>query len=238
MKVKLDKIDLNMAKKTTAAKETKKVSAAKASKKPSKYSVAPFIKEFYPEYYSIETYPADKCVTFNAISDEWGILGNFAHTPLEIEGVKFPTSEHLFQVMKFKQENVVRNVYEGITYRGIKKGTVKMVAKSYETPGLRREDWGRMIVDAIKFCLQTKFEQSPEFRDKLLSSKGFYIIEDQTTRKKGEDATADTWGALLRDGSYVGPNLLGRLLMELRDNGKLEYNLPEDAFEFLQYLKG
>jgi len=25
--------------------------------------------------------------------------------------------------------------------------------------------------------------------------------------------------------------------MELRDNGKLEYHLPEDAFTFLQYLK-
>ena len=191
----------------------KKASGVKTQKKPSIYSVAPFIKEFYPQYYSIETYPADKCVTFNATTDEWGIFGNFAGTPLTIGGVKFTSSEHLFQTMKFKREDVVRNVYNGITYRGIQKGTVKMVAKSYETPGLRREDWGSMVVDAIKFCLQTKFEQSPEFRDKLLSSKGFYIIEDQTTRKKGKDSSADTWGALLRDGSYVGPNLLGRLLM-------------------------
>ena len=27
------------------------------------YSIAQFIKEFYPEYYSIETYPKDQCVT-------------------------------------------------------------------------------------------------------------------------------------------------------------------------------
>ena len=36
---------------------------------------------------------------------------------------------------------------------------------------------------------------------------------------------------------YVGPNLLGRLLMELRDNGKLEYNLPDDALDFIEILK-
>ena len=29
----------------------------------------------------------------------------------------------------------------------------------------------------------------------------------------------------------------GRLLMELRDNGKLEYKLPADAFDFINILK-
>ena len=36
---------------------------------------------------------------------------------------------------------------------------------------------------------------------------------------------------------YVGSNLLGRLLMELRDNGKLEYQLPDDIFDFIKILK-
>ena len=35
----------------------------------------------------------------------------------------------------------------------------------------------------------------------------------------------------------MGPNLLGRLLMELRDNGKLEYQLPDDAFGFMNFIK-
>ena len=38
---------------------------------------------------------------------------------------------------------------------------------------------------------------------------------------------------VLEDGKeFVGPNLMGRLLMELRDNGKLDYTLPEDALSF------
>lgn len=37
---------------------------------------------------------------------------------------------------------------------------------------------------------------------------------------------------------YHGPNLLGLLLMELRDNdGKLDYEMPENAMEFLKWLK-
>ena len=30
----------------------------------------------------------------------------------------------------------------------------------------------------------------------------------------------------------IGPNLMGRLLMELRENGKLDYKLPDDATSF------
>ena len=222
------KINQVMAKKKTSEGGAPRVN---------KYSVAPLIEKYYNQYYSIETYPAEQCVAFNAVADEWGVLGNFAHTALVVDGVTFKCSEQLYQVMKFTDPDVIGKVYEGITFKGLKKGTVKMVAKSYETQGYRRKDWGSMLVDALKFCLQTKYEQSEEFRKALESSKGFYIVEDQSTRKKGADATADTWGALLRDGSYVGPNLMGRLLMELRDNGKLEYKLPEDAFDFLKHLK-
>ena len=58
-------------------------------------------------------------------------------------------------------------------------------------------------------------------------------MEDQTTFPR---KTADSWGVKLSaDGTqYVGPNLLGRLLMELRDNGgKLEYRLPEEMTRFV-----
>ena len=41
----------------------------------------------------------------------------------------------------------------------------------------------------------------------------------------------------LHGDNFVSPSLLGRLLMELRDNGKLEYKLPEDALEFVEFLK-
>ena len=36
---------------------------------------------------------------------------------------------------------------------------------------------------------------------------------------------------------YVGPNIMGQLLMSLRDNGKLKYSLPSDALAFIELLK-
>ena len=95
----------------------------------------------------------------------------------------------------------------------------KMTAKHYEKTH-RRNDWGMMIVDAMKQCLQLKYEQSEAFRSALERSKGKYIVEDQSSFKK---SWADTWGVKRQGDLYVGPNLVGRLLMELRDNGRLEF---------------
>lgn len=197
------------------------------------HRVAHLIKKYYNEYYSIETYPAGECVRVTTAAGEWGILGNFGHAKLKVRGVEFQTSEHLFQVMKFKEKGVVQNVYNGYSFGG-NRAPVKMAAKSYETVGFKREDWGSMIVDAMKFCLQTKYEQSAEFRSELERSRGKTIVEDQSTFSK---TTPDTWGVKLKGDKFVGPSLLGRLLMELRDKGKLEYKLPDDAFDFIECLK-
>ena len=174
------------------------------------YSISDYIRENYPEYWGMQSYPANQCVRIHKIDEEWGIFSNFGHTPL----------------MKFKDEEPVKAIY-------YKKGNPKMTTKHWEKTH-RREDWGKMIVDAMKFCLTQKYEQSEAFRQELERSKGKIIVEDQSGfTKKNPDA----WGVKLQDDNFVGPNLLGRLLMELRDTGKLEYDLPDDAFTFLQYLK-
>jgi predicted NAD-dependent protein-ADP-ribosyltransferase YbiA (DUF1768 family) len=98
-----------------------------------------------------------------------------------------------------------------------------------------REDWPRIFLDVLKFVLVTKYEQSEEFRNELERSKGLYIVEDETSRKKGKDA--DAYGTVLKGDEMVGPNLLGQFLMELRDTGKLDYSLPADALDFVEYLK-
>ena len=189
------------------------------------YSIAPFIQEFYPQYYSIETHPVSECIAIRKVKDPWGIFGNFSPTPIIINNVMFKTSELLFQLMKFKDEEPVIAVYNA--------NNPKMTTKHWEKTH-RREDWGKMIVDAMKYCLTQKYKQSEEFRQELERSKGKYIVEDQTSFPK---KTPDTWGVKQQGDDFVGPNLLGRLLMELRDNGKLDYTLPSDAFMFLEHLK-
>lgn len=188
------------------------------------YSIAPFIQKYYPEYYSIETYPVSECVAIRKVKEPWGIFGNFAPTPIILNGVTFKTSELLFQLMKFKEAEPILAVYNA--------NNPKMTAKHWEKTH-RREDWGRMIVDAMKFCLTQKYEQNEDFRKELVRSKDKYIVEDQTSFPK---KTPDTWGVKQQGSDFVGPNLLGRILMELRKNGKLDYQLPDDALYFFYYL--
>ena len=194
----------------------------------SKLSIAQFIQEFYPDYYQWNEYPAEACIPFSKVKEQWGILGNFAPTPLMVKDVEFINCEQLFQMMKFNDIDTLKAIY---TSKGMK---IKYAAKAAEKLGLRRPDWGQIIVDAMKFCLQTKFEQSEQFRQTLKETAGENIVEDQTSFNK---KTADTWGAKLINGKYEGSNLLGRLLMELRDNGRLDYKLPSDIFAFINTIK-
>lgn len=194
------------------------------------------IAKYYPQYSDIQRYPADKCVCIRKTSEEWGIFGNFYHAPITIDGVTIDCTERLFHLLKFlpSAEEGIRGEYEMKRGMGIKMH-MKPIYKNH--PEWLRKDWGKMVVDAMKFCLVTKYEQSPEFRAELERSKGLFIVEDETARNARKKKNADSWGVNLVGDEYVGPSLLGRLLMELRDNGTLEYTLPEDALEFIKWLK-
>ena len=187
-----------------------------------------FIKAFYPEWYGIQEYPADKTAAFCKVAEEWGVLGNFAPTPILVDGVSFDCTEKLFQVMKFSDEESRKIVYA-------QKGQpIKMMAKHQEKVGVVRDDWGRIFIDAMKFCLMQKFAQSETFRKELARTKGLFIVEQQANPRRPAGAYS---AKLSEDGkSWTGPNFMGRLLMELRDNGKLEYKLPADVMRFSDLL--
>lgn len=195
------------------------------------------IKQYYPQYSDIQRYPADQCACIRKTKEEWGILGNFYQAPIVVEGVTIDCTERLFHLMKFR---ATADAKEGIKSEyTVKAGmNIKMHMKPIyrQHPEWIRNDWGEMVVDAMKFCLQTKYEQCEAFRKELERSKGLFIVEDETARNARKHKDADSWGVKLQDDNYVGPNLLGRLLMELRDNGKLDYTLPIDALSFINYL--
>ena len=50
-----------------------------------------WIKEFYPQYMGIKRYPANQCARVKCATDEWGILGNFGHAAVVVNGVELAT---------------------------------------------------------------------------------------------------------------------------------------------------
>jgi predicted NAD-dependent protein-ADP-ribosyltransferase YbiA (DUF1768 family) len=74
----------------------------------------------------------------------------------------------------------------------------------------------------MRFCLNHKYQASEVFRNELERSKGKSIVEDESNRPR---KNPDSWGAVYdaETNEYYGKNIMGRLLMELREKGKLEY---------------
>jgi ribA/ribD-fused uncharacterized protein len=197
-------------------------------KKKSSTRIAEFIKQYYPEYWGDQVYPIAQSVFFNKKTDNHWILSNVSSCPLEIEGIPFKCSEHLYQTLKFATPDSITAVYYA--------NNAKMTAKHWQKlDGHRREDWGQICVDVMKFCLQKKYEQCPEFRKELEKTKGYNIVELQVKKTDKELSRANAWGVKTKGENYVGPNLMGRLLMELRD-GKMEYKLPEDWNKMLEKI--
>ena len=184
-----------------------------------------FIREYYPEWLGFKEYPVEKTAVIGRVKEPLGLLGNFAPSPLVVDGVPFDCTEKLYQVMQFSDPEARRIIYAQPRNQAIKKK-----ANHYKKLCAVREDWGRIFIDAMKFCLVQKYTQCEAFRNELERTRGLFIVEKTANPKR----PADAWGAKLsEDGkTWAGPNIMGRLLMELRDNGTLSYTIPEDAVDF------
>ena len=199
-------------------------------KKKSSASIADAVRKYYPEYWGDQVYPIAQSVFFHKKTDNHWILSNMSSCSLEVEGIPFKSSEHLFQTLKFATPGSITAVYQS--------NNAKMTAKHYQKlGGHRREDWEQILVDVMKFCLQQKYEQCLEFRTELERTKGYYIVELQDAKNDKESTRANAWGVKSKGQNYEGPNLMGRLLMELRD-GKMEYKLPDDWNKALVTIGG
>ena len=174
----------------------------------------------YQEYDIIEHYPAEQTVGFTKTAAEWGIFSNFAKTPMVVNGIEFACVEQMFHYIRLNSET------ERAEYLKVSPGmALKMKAKAFAKRGVERSGWREIAVDVMRFCLNHKYQASAEFRKALADSGDKYIVEDESNRKN----KPDSWGAILDTSTneYYGKNIMGRLLMELRENGELDYNEVE-----------
>jgi ribA/ribD-fused uncharacterized protein len=138
----------------------------------------------------------------------FGWLGNMSPFPLTHGGKVWPTAEHLFQALRFEDEalrealRAVRNPF-----------SAKVLAKA-NADRMTVQPCGARDLENMAVVLRLKLEQHPDLADALRATGQEEIIEDCTHRPHGN---ALFWGAVLRDGTWVGENRLGRLWMRLRD---------------------
>lgn len=139
--------------------------------------------------------------------DAHGWMGNMAHYQVNYQGKSFPTSEHLFQCLRFNNPEIIEQIR---TEPNPMKA--KWIAKSkineMSVVPLSLGDVKNMLL-----VLKLKIEQHPELKQLLKDTGDAVIIEDCTNRQGG---TGLFWGAALVNDNWAGRNILGKLWMQIR----------------------
>lgn len=151
-------------------------------------------------------YDPSTSIVFLKTKEKFGGLSNMAPGfPLHVNGVQIRTSEALYQMCRFPHiPDLQRQILDEHSPM-----TAKMRIKKFKIQS--RPDWDSVRVSIMRWCLRVKLAQNWKvFGDLLLSTGSQPIVE-----KSHKD---DFWGAkILTDKSLMGMNILGRLLMELRE---------------------
>lgn len=130
-------------------------------------------------------------------------FSNFHEAKISIDLNEWPTSEHYFQAMKFY--GIDNDLYEAI-----RRASSPAIAYRLGRSKKIREDWDNIRNKIMKRALIAKFTQH-EYLKKLLINTGNRMIYQRCKIDK-------YWGD--GGGPCKGENMLGILLMEVRDEIK------------------
>lgn len=131
---------------------------------------------------------------------EYAFLSNFYDSPIERDGIVYPTNEHFFQAMKTLNPEEHRQIAAAAT-----PGKAKRLGRQVKL----RPDWEEVKLQIMKEGLILKFFCNKDLAKKLIATGNAELVEGNTWNDK-------FWGVC--DG--VGENNLGKLLMEIREDLK------------------
>ncbi len=157
------------------------------------------------------TYQRAECVVFLKTKEAFGGLSNMAGGyGLQVNGIHIPSSEALYQACRFPHRPDIQRIIIGQS----SPMTAKMKSKPHRSDS--RPDWEQMRVNIMRWCIRVKLAQHRETFGALLLDTGDRPIVEESRRD-------DFWGAKPVDEcTLVGMNVLGRLLMELREAVKTD----------------
>ncbi len=138
----------------------------------------------------------------------YGPLSNLYKCAVAFEGRIFPTSEHAYQAGKARKETVREWVLSAPS-----PALVAMAAHGLYTWDIA-PNWSKNKFDRMRGVLYAKFTQHPELKELLLSTGNKRLVEVATV----DNDVNRLWGEV----NGKGKNMLGVLLMELRDRLRTE----------------
>ncbi|UZR97940.1 NADAR family protein [Chondrinema litorale] len=141
-------------------------------------------------------------INFYSVQDQYGEFSNFALYPIKLKGKCWPTSEHYFQAQKFagtEHENKIRKSASPMKAAELgRKRKVKI-----------RRDWDKVKDNVMYDAVKAKFIQHKDLKNLLLETEEIQLVE--------HTENDNYWGD---GGDGKGKNMLGKILMRLRDELK------------------
>jgi ribA/ribD-fused uncharacterized protein len=167
-------------------------------------------------------------IAFNKTQEDYGWMSNMSAHRVSFEGELFPTAEHLFQFMRYKDMKPIllnnkQDAVEWVDGARIKKeilGTTnplfaKSIAKKYRKLWATSKEYDVEIMNKV---VRRKLASHSEFIRTLLATGDQVIVEDASDRSSG---SGKFWGAVRQeDGTWDGENSLGRIWMKVREDLK------------------
>jgi ribA/ribD-fused uncharacterized protein len=140
-----------------------------------------------------------KQIKFYRTNEKFGCFSNFSQHPIFLDGQHWKTSEHYFQAQKFEHPK---------DQLAVQKAKTAMQAARIGRDRYRKlkSDWEEIKDDLMRKAVRAKVMQHPQVKETLLSTNDAMIIE----HTKNDNYWAD-------GGDGSGKNMLGKILMEIRD---------------------
>lgn len=134
---------------------------------------------------------------------KYDFLSNFYPSPVEFEGVDYPTVEHAYQAAKTPDPDHRQRIRAAKTPKSAKSmgGRIKHPA-----------GWRGYNLQLMQDLILQKFTRYDDLRQRLLATGDAELIEGNTWD--------DRFFGMVRDketGEWVGENHLGQMLMRVRD---------------------
>ena len=135
-------------------------------------------------------------------------LSNFWFCIVKYDGAEYPTVEHAYQAAKFVDISAKEIIRKAET-----PGKAKRLGGVTGLPNKFREDWEQVKISIMKDLLKEKFK-NPYLREKLIATRDSVLEEGNYWHDK-------FWG-IYPPGSGDGQNILGKLIMKVREEIKKE----------------
>jgi N-glycosidase YbiA len=143
-----------------------------------------------------------KVINFYSTRDEYGCFSNFSAHKIFLKEKSWKTTEHYFQAQKF-----AGTPHEEELRLATSPMTVAKMGRDRKRP--LRKDWEAVKDEIMLEALRAKFTQHKDLREILLGTGDAILVE--------HTKNDNYWGD---GGDGSGKNMLGKLLMKLREELK------------------